>query len=133
MLTVWHQDNGDIETILCKPLFFELTLKGSQEYSRSPPNSLHNGRWTHILTTTGKNDKASPLPTIAYFNIRKNDSFHVEQKNWSVVRRLVGYDRYSSRTALEALNRVYDLLCLYANFSQPMMKVFSKTSHEAIS
>ena len=31
---------------------------------------------------------------------KKNDSAHVEQKNWSVVRRLVGYDRYTSRGAL---------------------------------
>ena len=31
---------------------------------------------------------------------KKNDSCHVEQKNWSLVRRLVGYDRYSSRAAL---------------------------------
>ena len=41
---------------------------------------------------------------------KKNDSCHVEQKNWSVVRRLVGYDRYSSKTALETLNRIYDIL-----------------------
>jgi hypothetical protein len=33
----------------------------------------------------------------------KNDQAHVEQKNWSVVRRLVGYDRYESREALAAL------------------------------
>jgi hypothetical protein len=33
---------------------------------------------------------------------KKNDSCHVEQKNWSVIRRLVGYDRYSSRAALGA-------------------------------
>jgi len=62
---------------------------------------------------------------------KKNDSCHVEQKNWSVVRRLVGYDRYSSHTALEALNRVYDLLRLYVNFFQPVMKLVSKTRHGA--
>ena len=32
---------------------------------------------------------------------KKNDSCHVEQKNWTVVRRLIGYDRYNSREALE--------------------------------
>lgn len=37
---------------------------------------------------------------------KKNDSAHVEQKNWSVVRRLVGYDRYNSKEALDQLNRV---------------------------
>ena len=62
---------------------------------------------------------------------KKNDSCHVEQKNWSVVRRLVGYDRYNSRPALEALNRVYDLLRLYVNFFQPVMKLVSKTRHGA--
>ena len=62
---------------------------------------------------------------------KKNDSCHVEQKNWSVVRRLIGYDRYNSRAALEALNRVYDLLRLYVNFFQPVMKLETKTRHGA--
>jgi len=62
---------------------------------------------------------------------KKNDSCHVEQKNWSVVRRLVGYDRYSSRAALETLNRLYDLLRLYVNFFQPVMKLVAKTRHGA--
>jgi hypothetical protein len=53
---------------------------------------------------------------------KKNDSCHVEQKNWSVVRRLVGYDRYSSRAALETMNRTYNSLRLYTNFFQPTMK-----------
>jgi hypothetical protein len=60
---------------------------------------------------------------------KKNDSCHVEQKNWSVVRRLVGYDRYSSRAALETLNRIYALLRLYINFFQPVMKLMGKTRH----
>jgi len=62
---------------------------------------------------------------------KKNDSCHVEQKNWSVIRRLVGYDRYSSRASLETLNRVYDLIRLYVNFFQPVMKLASKTRHGA--
>jgi len=62
---------------------------------------------------------------------KKNDSCHVEQKNWSVIRRLIGYDRYSSRVALEALNRIYHLLRLYINFFQPVMKLINKTRHGA--
>ena len=62
---------------------------------------------------------------------KKNDNCHVEQKNWSVVRRLVGYDRYNSQAALEALNRVYDLTRLYVNFFQPVMKLVSKSRHGA--
>lgn len=62
---------------------------------------------------------------------KKNDSCHVEQKNWSVVRRLVGYDRYSSRAALETMDRVYHILRLYVNFFQPVMKLVAKTRHGA--
>jgi hypothetical protein len=62
---------------------------------------------------------------------KKNDSCHVEQKNWSVVRRLIGYDRYNSRAAFAALNRVYDPLRLYVNFFQPVMKLVTKTRHGA--
>jgi hypothetical protein len=58
---------------------------------------------------------------------KKNDNCYVEQKNWSVVRRLIGYDRYSSKAALEKLNQIYHLLHLYMNFFQPVMKLKSKT------
>ena len=62
---------------------------------------------------------------------KKNDSAHVKQKNWSVVRRLVGYDRYRSKAALEHLNHLYDLLRLYVNFFQPTMKLKHKSRHGA--
>lgn len=61
----------------------------------------------------------------------KNDSAHVEQKNGQVVRRLVGYDRYTSRVALEALDRLYGLLRCYVNFFQPTMQLQRKTRHGA--
>lgn len=57
---------------------------------------------------------------------KKNDSAHVEQKNWWLVRRLIGYDRYSSQEALEALEGVYGLVRLYANFFQPALKLVGK-------
>lgn len=62
---------------------------------------------------------------------KKNDSCYVEQKNWTVVRRLVGYDRYSSHLALECLNLIYATLRHYVNFFQPTMKLVSKTRHGA--
>ena len=57
---------------------------------------------------------------------RKNDNAHVEQKNWSVVRRLIGYDRYHSQGALDQLNRVYPLVTRYMNFFQPVMQLQEK-------
>lgn len=57
---------------------------------------------------------------------KKNDQAHVEQKNWTTVRRLVGYDRYNSKAALAQLNEVYSVLRLYVNFFQPVLKLVSK-------
>jgi len=62
---------------------------------------------------------------------KKNDSCHVEQKNGNVVRRLVGYDRYTSKVAYQCLGRLYDIVRLYMNFFQPTMKLLSKTRHGA--
>jgi len=58
---------------------------------------------------------------------RKNDSCHVEQKNWSVVRRTVGYHRYDTGEQLDTLNRLYAIVRLYTNFFQPSMKLVEKT------
>lgn len=57
---------------------------------------------------------------------KKNDQAHVEQRNWFVVRKTVGYDRFSSKAALAALAEVYEPLRLYVNFFQPLCKVVSK-------
>ena len=57
---------------------------------------------------------------------RKNDSCFVEQKNYSVVRRAVGYQRFDSEQQLGLLNQLYELLDVYNNFFQPSMKLQSK-------
>ena len=57
---------------------------------------------------------------------KKNDNCHVEQKNGALVRRVIGYQRYYSKEALEMLNRIYSLLRLYTNFFQPSMKLTGK-------
>lgn len=62
---------------------------------------------------------------------KKNDSCHVEQKNGNVVRRIVGYDRYTSKAAYDCLDRLYYLVRLQFNFFQPTMKLISKTRHGA--
>ena len=62
---------------------------------------------------------------------KKNDNCFVEQKNGSIVRRVIGRDRFSSKQAYEALNRLYYLMRLYINFFQPVMKLASKTRHGA--
>ncbi len=56
----------------------------------------------------------------------KNDQAHVEQKNWSIVRRLIGYDRYETEEALLQLNRVYELVRVWINHWQPVLKLTDK-------
>jgi len=62
---------------------------------------------------------------------KNNDSCHVEHKNWLVIRRMVGYDRFSLKAALKALGNVYPLLHLYINFLPPVLKLVGKTRHGA--
>ena len=57
---------------------------------------------------------------------RKNDSSHVEQKNRQYVREIVGYDRFDTPEAVQWLNRVYELLTVYANLFLPMRKVVAR-------
>lgn len=57
---------------------------------------------------------------------KKNDQAYVEQKNWSVVRRQIGYDRYCTKAAHEQLQDVYSKVRLYVNFFQPIRKLIRK-------
>jgi hypothetical protein len=57
---------------------------------------------------------------------RKNDNCYVEQKNYSVVRQTVGYQRFDSTAELIVLKQLYATLRLYTNFFQPTMKLKSK-------
>lgn len=62
---------------------------------------------------------------------RKNDQAYAEQKNWAIVRRLIGYDRYISQAAFDQLNALYAVLRLYWNFFQPLRKLTAKIRHGA--
>lgn len=56
---------------------------------------------------------------------RKNDQAWVEQKNWQTVRRVVGYDRLSSKEAQTVLSQLYACLRLQ-NFFRPVRKLVGK-------
>lgn len=58
---------------------------------------------------------------------RKNDSCYVEQKNWSVVRRNVGYARFDTPEELKVLGELYAVLRDHTNFFMPSTKLLSKT------
>jgi hypothetical protein len=58
---------------------------------------------------------------------KKNDSCYVEQKNYSIVRRTVGYLRYDTQQEVDILNKIYIYLGCYSNFFMPVEKLVSKT------
>lgn len=56
----------------------------------------------------------------------KNDGAHVEQKNWTSVRQLVGYLRYDTDAERDVLNRIWTLQSLIGNHFYPQQKLISK-------
>ncbi len=61
----------------------------------------------------------------------KNDGCHVEQKNWSVVRTVVGYYRYDTASELLLLNEIWRLQSMLTNYFYPQQKLISKVRRGA--
>lgn len=58
---------------------------------------------------------------------KKDDNAHIEQKNWTHVRKLLGWERYDSQTAVEAINDLYRReLRLWLNLYLPSVKLVKK-------
>ena len=57
---------------------------------------------------------------------KKDDNAHIEQKNWTHVRKLIGYDRYDTDAAVAAMNAVYADLRLLQNLFLPSVKLLRK-------
>jgi hypothetical protein len=57
---------------------------------------------------------------------KKDDNAHIEQKNWTHVRKVLGYERYDSEAALAAINAVYAELRLLQNLFLPTVKLVAK-------
>ena len=58
---------------------------------------------------------------------RKNDNAYVEQKNYTHIRKWLGYGRYDTMEQLAAINDLYrNEMRLFNNFFRPVMKIVSK-------
>ncbi len=57
---------------------------------------------------------------------KKNDNAWVEQRNWTHVRKVVGYRRLDTVVELEMLRELYGCFTVYKNFFQPTMKLAEK-------
>src|SRR3989338_4680527 len=77
-------------------------------------NLYHYCRSEHIHFTRGRPGK-------------KNDNPYIEEKNWTHVRKIVGYDRLDTLDELNILNSLYSgSLRLYMNYFQPVMRLKAK-------
>lgn len=72
-------------------------------------------------------DRVSGLQFSRSRPFQKNDNRFVEQKNHTLVRAYLGYNRLDTVTQTNRLNRLYDHLWLYYNFFQPVMRLQEKT------
>lgn len=58
---------------------------------------------------------------------KKDDQAHIEQKNWTHVRKLIGYDRYDTQLAVDAMNDLYrSEWRLFCNLFLPSVKLTQK-------
>lgn len=58
---------------------------------------------------------------------KKDDNAHIEQKNWTHVRKLLGWDRYDTHEAVAAINNLYGQeLRLWLNLYLPSVKLLRK-------
>jgi hypothetical protein len=80
-----------------------------------------------ILEGFAKEGREIPLPVYRSRPYRKNDQAYIEQKNFTHVRQIMGYDRLTGKVVLNQMNTLYrgtwrDL----QNFFQPQSKLISK-------
>jgi hypothetical protein len=61
----------------------------------------------------------------------KNDGCHVEQKNWDIARRTVGYWRYDNPSEVALLNQIWTALSPLINLFTPQQKLISKSRRGA--
>ena len=79
----------------------------------------------HLMRYFTKRDK--PVQFTRSRPYHKNDNAHVEQKNWTHVRHLFGYDRFDNPVLVDLMNDLYaNEWSLYQNHFCPVMKLIEK-------
>lgn len=74
------------------------------------------------------NRKDDPISFVRRRPYKKNDNAHVEQKNFTHVRNLFGYERLADEYMVNLMNDIYkNYWCPLKNFYTPAMKLKKKT------
>lgn len=73
-------------------------------------------------------NRQTPVEFVRRRPYKKNDNAHVEQKNWTHVRQLFGYDRIEDRAIVDLMNEIYrEYWNPLQNFFTPAVKLIEKT------
>jgi len=72
-------------------------------------------------------DRKEPVNMSRSRPYKSNDNAHVEQKNWTHVRLLLGYQRIENRSLLPEINTLYGCWALFNNFFNTNFKIKEKT------
>ena len=82
---------------------------------------LNHHLWSYFV------NRKKPVQFTRSRPYKKNDNAHIEQKNWTHVRQLLGYDRFENPDLVEALNQLYtNEWGAYQNFFCPSVKLVEK-------
>lgn len=81
---------------------------------------------THLFNFCQQRPKDRSVQFTRSRPYKKDDNAHVEQKNWTHVRKLLGWDRYDTLEALNMINELYQQLRIFQNLFQPSMKLSRK-------
>jgi hypothetical protein len=81
---------------------------------------------THLFNFCQQRPKNRSVQFTRSRPYKKDDNAHVEQKNWTHVRKLLGWERYDTLPALKTLNPLYQQLRIFQNLFQPSMKLSRK-------
>jgi hypothetical protein len=96
---------------------FPFPILGIDSDNGSEFINSHLLRWCHDQQITFTRSRPN----------NKNDGAHVEQKNWTIVRRTAGYWRYDTPGELRVLNQIWTTLSPLTNLFTPSQKLVSKT------
>lgn len=103
----------DMEASLAFPIIAFWSDNGSE--------FLNDHLWRYFA------DRKTPIRFARSRPYKKNDNAHVEQKNWTHVRQLFGYDRIDRPELVPVMNNIYQLWGLYQNHWAPARRLLTKT------
>lgn len=115
----WNKGAGGILDQL-KDIESKLPFKMKSFHADNGSEFLNWPLWEYL------NRPGQQVPFTRSRPYRKNDNAHCEQKNWTHVRQLFGYNRFEHNSLVPLMNQVYENWNLFQNHFRPTFKLSHK-------